>query len=140
MNQLGFPSLVTVDEVARERSLGGAINLCAKVAGLAPKQVQDALHSDRSQFSRWTDDKEGILWSKLRALMDLCGNPAPLLWMNQEYGFDLSSIRRQETELERELRIAKEWIRQLEEERRIERTFLSDVIAGRMPAERAVHA
>lgn len=140
MNQLGFPSLVTTDEIARERTLGGAISLCAKVAGLAPKQIQDALRSDRSQFSRWTDDKEGILWTKLRALMDLCGNPAPLLWMVQEYGFDLSSIRKQETELERELRIAKEWIRQLEEERRIERTFLSDVIAGRMPAERAVHA
>lgn len=140
MNQLGFPSLVTTDEIARERTLGGAISLCAKVAGLAPKQVQDALHSDRSQFSRWTDDKEGILWTKLRALMDLCGNPAPLLWMNQEYGFDLSSIRRQETELERELRVAKEWIKQLEEERRIERTFLSEVIAGRIPQERAIPA
>lgn len=140
MNQLGFPSLVTPDEVARECSLGGAISLCAKVAGLAPKQIQDALRSDRSQFSRWTDDKEGILWSKLRALMDLCGNDAPLLWMVWKSGFDLSAMRRQETELERELRVAKEWIKQLEEERRIERTFLSEVIAGRMPQERAIPA
>jgi hypothetical protein len=138
MNQLSFPSLVTPDEVARERSLGGAINLCAKVAGLAPKQIQDALHSDRSQFSRWTDDKEGILWPKLRALMDFCGNDAPLLWMLFHRGFDLSSLRRQETELERELRIAREWIKQLEEERRIERSFLGEVLAGRVQAERAM--
>jgi hypothetical protein len=108
VNQLGIPSEVTPQEIAREHSLGGAINLCAKAAGLAPKEVQDGLHSDRSQFSRWTDDKEGILWAKLAALMDLCGNDAPLLWMLQARGYDLSSLRKQETETERLLRIARE--------------------------------
>ncbi len=108
MHQLGFPSEVTAQEVAREPSLGGAINLCAKAAGMTPKQVQDALKADRSQFSRWTDDKEGILWSKLEALMDACGNDAPLLWMLKARGYDLSSLRRVETELERQNRMLRE--------------------------------
>lgn len=108
VNQLGFPSHVTLQEVARERSLGGAINLCAKAADLTPKQVQDALKADRSQFSRWTDDKEGILWSKLAALMDKCGNDAPLLWMLHARGYDVSSLRRLETETEKRLRHALE--------------------------------
>lgn len=108
MNQLGFPSDVTPQEISREHTLGGAINLCAKAAGLTPKEVQDGLKADRAQFSRWTDDKEGILWPRLVALMDLCGNDAPLLWMLQARGYDLSSLRRQETELEKALRIAKE--------------------------------
>lgn len=108
MNQLGFPSEVTPQEVAREASLGGAISLCAKAAGLAPKEVQDALKADRSQFSRWTDDKEGITWAKLDALMDLCGNDAPLFWMLQSRGYDLHSLRRQESETEKALRVAKE--------------------------------
>lgn len=47
MNQLGFPSEVTPQEIAREKSLGGAISLCAKAAGLEPKQVQDALKALR---------------------------------------------------------------------------------------------
>src|SRR4051812_39063732 len=81
VNQLAIPVEVTPQEIAREVSLGGSISLCAKAAGLAPKEVQDALKADRAQFSRWTDDKEGITWSKLAALMDLCGNDAPLLWM-----------------------------------------------------------
>lgn len=108
MNQLGFPSEVTAQEVSREQSLGGAINLCAKAAGLAPKEVQDSLKADRAQFSRWTDDKEGILWPKLAALMDLCGNDSPLLWMLHARGYDLSSLRRRETETERRLRLALE--------------------------------
>jgi hypothetical protein len=127
VNQLGFPSEVTPQEVAREQSLGGAINLCAKAAGLTPKEVQDGLKADRAQFSRWTDDKEGILWSKLSALMDLCGNDAPLFWMLQARGYDLSSLRRMESELERQLREAKERIAQLERERAVERNFVREL-------------
>lgn len=127
MNQLGFPSEVTAQEVAREMSLGGAINLCAKAAGMAPKEVQDALKADRAQFSRWTDDKEGILWPKLLALMDLCGNDAPLLWMLHARGYDLSSLRRRETETERRARLAEERAAKAEEKVRL----LTEVISGR---------
>lgn len=108
MNQLGFPSDVTPQEVLREQTLGGAISLCAKAAGLVPKQVQDALKSDKAQYSRWVENKEGISWPKLAALMDECGNDAPLLWMLHDRGYDLSSLRRRETETERALRLALE--------------------------------
>lgn len=127
MSQLGFPSEVTPQEVAREKSLGGAINLCAKAAGLEPKQVQDGLKTDKAQFSRWTDDKEGIVWSKLSGLMDLCGNDAPLLWMLHARGYDINSLRKLETETERELRLARERIATLEREREVERRLFRDL-------------
>jgi hypothetical protein len=131
VNQLGFPSEVTPQEVAREQSLGGAINLCAKAAGLTPKEVQDGLKADRAQFSRWTDDKEGILWSKLAALMDLCGNDAPLFWMLNARGYDLSSLRRLETETERENRLLREQLAQERAEREVERRLFREL---RVPA------
>lgn len=130
MHQLAFPSEVTAQEVAREQSLGGAINLCAKAAGLAPKEVQDGLKADRAQFSRWTDDKEGILWPKLAALMDLCGNDAPLLWMLHARGYDLSSLRRRESELEQRLRLAEERAQRAEEKNRV----LVEALHGRVAA------
>lgn len=123
MYQLGFPSEITAQEVARESSLGGAMSLCAKAAGLAPKEVQDQLKTDKAQFSRWTDDKEGIVWSKLSALMDLCGNDAPLLWMLNARGYDLNSLRKQETELQQKLRMAEERIKAMEHEREVERNL-----------------
>lgn len=134
MNQLGFPSDVTPQEIAREKSLGGAISLCAKAAGLEPKQVQDALKADKAQFSRWTDDKEGIVWSKFSALMDLCGNDAPLLWMVASRGYDLSSLRKSETETEKENRLLKERLASMEAERAIERRLMSELITGRQAA------
>jgi hypothetical protein len=103
-----MPVEITPQEVGREVSLGGSISLCAKAAWLTPKEVQDALKADRSQFSRWTDDKEGITWSKLSALMDTCGNDAPLLWMLHARGYDIHSLRKRETELETLLRTVKE--------------------------------
>lgn len=108
MNQLGFPSDVSQQEVLREKTLGGAIDLCAKAAGLVPKQVQDAIGADKAQFSRWTDNKEGVLWPKFVALMDACGNDAPLLWMLHDRGYDIASLRRRESETERLLRLARE--------------------------------
>jgi hypothetical protein len=108
LNQLGFPSDVTRQEIVRERDLGGAINLCLKAAGLEPKQVQDRLKMDKAQFSRWSAGTEGIVWSKFTALMDECGNDAPLLWMNHARGYDLSAMRRVESELERQNRMLRE--------------------------------
>ena len=108
-DQLAIPVPVTPDEVAREKTLGGAIELCAKVAGYDfDKQLQRDLGVDKAQFSRWQSGDEGIKWPKLASLMDHCGNDAPLLWMNYARGFDLYAMRRRETETERENRLLRE--------------------------------
>lgn len=108
-DQLAIPVSVTPDEVAREKTLGGAIELCAKVAGFDfDKQLQRELGVDKAQFSRWQSGDEGIKWPKLAALMDHCGNNAPLLWMNYARGFDLHAMRMRETETERENRLLRE--------------------------------
>lgn len=108
MHQLGFPSEVTAQEIERETSLGGAISLCAKVAGQEAKQVQAALRLDKAQWSRWESGQEGVIWPKLIAVMDHCGNDAPLLWMNFARGYDLSAMRKRETDLEKQNRQLRE--------------------------------
>lgn len=133
MNQLGFPSDVTPQEVAREKTFGGAIALCAKAAGLEPKQVTDAVRTsegravDKAAWSRWVNDNEGVEWPKLVQIMDKCGNDAPLLWMLHARGYDLSSLRRQETELERRLRLAEETLAREREERAVERRLFREL-------------
>lgn len=108
MNQISLPSEVTPVEVAREPSLGGAITLCARAAGLFPKTVQAELKLDKAQWSRWESGAEGVVWPKLVALMDLCGNDAPLLWMLHARGYDLTSVRKRETEIEQQNRLLRE--------------------------------
>lgn len=131
MNQLGFPSAVTPQEISREKTLGGAIGLCAKAAGFEPKQVQDGIKSDKAQWSRWESGQEGIVWPKFVALMDFCGNDAPLLWMLHARGYDLSSLRRQESETERQLRLAEERAQKAEQKVR----YFEEVMTGRRTLE-----
>lgn len=130
MTQLGIPTDISTKEVLREQTLGGAIGLCAKAAGLAPKEVQDALKTDKAQWSRWESGAEGIVWPKFTALMDVCGNDAPLLWMLAQRGYDLASLRKRETETEKELRQAREEIAALKAAREIERALFRDLRAA----------
>lgn len=130
MSQLGFPSEVTAQEISREKSLGGAITLCVKAAGMEPKQVQAELGLDKAQFSRWESGQEGIVWPKFISLMDACGNDAPLLWMLQQRGYDLSSLRKQESETERALRVAKEELAR----ERLKNQALVEALTGRAAA------
>lgn len=127
MSQLGFPSEVSFQEIERKTTLGKAIELCAEAAGLEPKQIQERLKTDKGQWSRWISGGEGIVWEKFEALMDECGNDAPILWMLHRRGYDLASLRRKETELERELRIAREEINQLKHDKRV----LAEAFAAR---------
>jgi hypothetical protein len=133
VNQLGFPSVVTSQEVAREKTFGGSIDLCRKAAGLEPKQVTDNVRTsegravDKAAWSRWVNDGEGIEWPKLVQIMDACGNDAPLLWMLHARGYDLSSLRRQETETERENRLLREELAKERAERAIERRLFTEL-------------
>lgn len=125
--QLGIPSSVTPAEVAREKTLGGAIELCAKAAGYAlDKELQLELGVDKAQFSRWHSGQEGIVWPKFSKLMDLCGNDAPLLWMLHQRGYDIAVLRKRETETERQLRQVRE---ELERER-LKNAALVDALRG----------
>ena len=111
MSQLSIPIEVRPEEVERKHSLGGAIELCAELGGYTlDKQLQQELGVDKAQFSRWQSGTEGVQWSKFVQLMDKCGNDAPVLWMLHQRGYDLHSLRRRETEIERENRLMREEI------------------------------
>lgn len=112
------PTLLSVEvplsEVARKPTLGRAIEYCAELAGYSyDKELEDELKKrgvkvDATQLTRWKQGGEGIKWDKFCGLMDVCGNDAPLLWMLHARGYDLHSIRRLETETERENRLLRE--------------------------------
>ncbi len=112
------PSVLSPDvplaEIIRKSTLGKAMEYCAELAGYSyDKQLEKVLSKrgvvvDKTQLSRWQSGSEGVKWEKLAPYMDVCGNDAPLLWMLHQRGYDLSSLRKVETEMQRELRLAKE--------------------------------
>jgi len=108
MTQLAFPVEVSTREITREKTLGDAILLCIKASGMEAKELRLPFNLDKAQLSRWQSGDEGIKWPKLQALMDTCGNDAPLLWMAHDRGYEVGSLHKRETLLERELRETRE--------------------------------
>lgn len=124
MNQIALPVEVPIGEVARKASLGAAIELCVDLSGHAPKVILSDMGVDKAQLSRWHSGAEGVVWPKLAALMDRCGNDAPVLWQLHQRGYDLHSLRRRESELGRQVRL-------LTEERDALRRVLAVTAGGR---------
>jgi plasmid maintenance system antidote protein VapI len=109
MNQVALPVEIRPEEVARKHSLGDAIQFCAELAGFSlDKELQQRLDVDKAQFSRWQAGTEGIAWPKFTRLMDACGNDAPLHWMLHQRGYDLHSLRKLESETEKQNRLLRE--------------------------------
>ena len=109
MNQVAIPVAINPEEVARKRTLGDAMQLCAELAGFSlDKELQNILGADKVQFSRWMSGTEGISWPKFSKLMDSCGNDAPLYWMLAQRGYDLHSLRKLESETEKQNRLLRE--------------------------------
>lgn len=108
-NQIALPVEVPASEVARKKTLGAAIEMCANLQGYdLDKELQQRLGVDKAQFSRWLSGGEGVCWPKFEKLMDECGNDAPLHWMLHQRGYDLHSLRKRETETQRENRLLRE--------------------------------
>lgn len=109
--QIGLPCSVDFEAVKRQKTLGGSITLCASTAGFdMDKQLSSKLKVDKAQLSRWQSGTEGILWQKLDLVMDVCGNDAPVLWQLHQRGYDLNSLRKRESETERENRLLRDQV------------------------------
>lgn len=106
--QAQFPVAIPPEEIARKRTLGAAIELCMEYGGRDDTSLRLDLKVDKAQLSRWKSGAEGIVWPKLATLQAYCGNEAPTLWMLHQSGWDLHSIRRIESETERENRLLRE--------------------------------
>lgn len=124
-SQISLPVEVRPEEIARKQTLGAAIELCAELAGFAlDKELQQALEVDKAQFSRWQSGTEGVVWPKFEKLMDACGNDAPVLWMLYQRGYDLHSLRKRQTETERQLEAEREAREKAENENKLLRDLL----------------
>ena len=112
--QLAIPVEVRAEDVERKATFGAAIELCGELAGFSKdKQQSSPLGINPGQFHRMKAGTEGIKWERLEQIMDACGNDAPLLWMLHRRGYDLHSLRRKETKVERENRLLREEVQAL---------------------------
>lgn len=99
------PDYVELKLLDQCETLLHAIHLCVQLSRQKHYSVADQLGIDRGHWSRIMQDQAHFPTNKLAALMQLCGNYAPLQWLakatGQEIAIDQRELRKQQ--LRREL-------------------------------------
>ena len=117
--------------VLAQPTMLGAIKLCISLGGFeSDKPVYGELGIDAGHWSRILRGEAHFPVDKLTALMDLCGNEAPLIWLSNARGYDPTSLRKRESETERALREVRD---QLAAERTRSR-ILTEALHGKVAA------
>lgn len=118
--------------VIAQPTLLSAIKLCISAAGFeADKQVYGELGIDAGHWSRIMRGEAHFPVDKLPAVMDLCGNEAPLIWLTHARGYDVSSLRKRETDIERENRELRNTIAKMEQRHEIEFETIRTLMGAR---------
>lgn len=120
---------IDVKLIKQQGSLLSAIKLCISMAGFdSDKEVYLPLGIDAGHWSRICKGEAHFPIDKLSALMDLCGNEAPMLWLIEVRGYESSSLRHKESETETKLRVATETIARMKLERSAEIRLMAEMM------------
>lgn len=112
------------------KSLQHAIAKCAELVGSIDKTVAIDTGIDAPTWARIKQGEAGIKGDFLDRLMDACGNELPLLWLLHSRGYDPASLRRYETDVERENRELREQLAAERKERAVIVEFVKQARAA----------
>lgn len=129
------PPMQAVDPslISKQPTMTKALILCQTMSGLDDKSFlgEHGVVKDAAQWSRiMGSGQHNFPHDKLNLFMDKAGNEAPLLWLLNSRGYELSSLRKQETDTERRLRLAEEALHAERAKNRI----MVDAMNGRVSA------
>jgi hypothetical protein len=138
MSQFEFPArpdMQAIDPalIARQPSMTKALQLCQTLSGLDDKAFigSGGVVKDSAQWSRIMGaGQHNFPQDALNLFMDKAQNEAPLLWLLHSRGYALSSLRKQESETERQLRIERESNARLTERLRYAESMLMGKVAA----------
>ncbi len=127
------PSMQSVDPALIQRlgSMTKSLQLCQTMSGLDDKAFVGAsgVVKDSAQWSRiMNSGQHNFPHDKLNLFMDAAGNEVPMLYLLHSRGYDITCLRKYETETDRQLRFAQEALARERERNRV----LVEALHGRV--------
>lgn len=147
LRQLDLPVMKPVERVAQPhvvdaisllptirniRTLHASVEFARELSGLEDKEIYDRVGIDSGAFSRM---KSGSAWypqdERWLSILNTMKTEIPVIWQVEALGYDWSTLRKHQTDLEARLERAETRVRELEHEREVERRCLRDYLGGR---------
>lgn len=123
------PQEVDRMSVSTIKTLEGAFVKCAEVLGLEDKTIAADIGMDNALWSRTKTGEAGLKGDRILRLMEASGNDLPLFWLAYARGYDPRSLRKLESDLERENRELREKVEAQTEELKTITKFMQAVRA-----------
>lgn len=120
---------VTHEQLAACPNFHAAIRALMDQSGMQDKSIAIEADIDPAQLSKIASGQAGIQPAALRRLQDACGSYLPLFWLCWSEGFDPLTLRRKETDLERENRELREELAKERQSLRIITEFVKETKA-----------
>ncbi|HEV2540228.1 MAG TPA: hypothetical protein VGU03_11025 [Frateuria sp.] len=118
-------------DLAKLSSEARAVQYACENSGLQDKSIAIEIGVDPAVLSKAKAGQARLNDEALDALMDATGIEAPLFALLLRRGYDPRSLRRFETDVERENRQLRERLSSLETEREIERRTIRELMGAR---------
>lgn len=113
-------------------TLHRSVEFARELSGLQDKQIYDEAGIDAGAFARM---KAGSAWypqdERWPKILNKIGYQIPLAWQCEYWGFDFSTMRRHQSELEQQAEYWKKRYEESEREREIERRTVQDYLCAR---------
>lgn len=94
---------VTLEKLQQLSSFEAALAESATESRLQDKSLAIETGTDPALFSRIKAGDAGVKGRFLLSFMDACGTELPLMWLLHHRGYDVSSLRKRQTETEAQL-------------------------------------
>lgn len=107
-----------------------AIREMIRGSGLQDKTLAIEIGVDNAVLSKAQSGQARLNEAHMDALMDACGSEAWLMYWLAKRGYDPNSLRRIETDIERENRLLREQLARMEQEREVELRLFSKLRAA----------
>lgn len=96
------PVDVDLRTIVRQSTHSQAIELCRTAAGIEDKEIYMQLGIDAAVWSRIKSGKAHFPHELYVRYQEYCGNHAPFIWVGDQLGYDMTTLRRKQSETERE--------------------------------------
>lgn len=131
MSARRIPLSFTLNDVRSLKSESHALMFSVQSSGYDPKEIPLLFGIERGQWSCIKDGKKHFPHDRRNEFMDFAGNEILLMYGCESRGYDFSTLRKHESDLEQRLHAAEARVAELERNDQLKDEWIRSVMGNR---------
>lgn len=118
----------SLSDVRMLKSESHALRFSMRASGYDPKEIPSLFNIDAGQWSNILGGKKHFPHDRRNEWMDFVGNEVLLIYGCESRGYDFSTMRKHQTDVERENAELRQQLAQIQHDREVERAYMAQIM------------